>query len=1124
MRPIMPTTSPLSGPTANPSFPSHLPADTPFRLVDGIVRHECSEEEVDRLIQLHQREPLNHSNTPSWLTLLESGDAYTIPLVDGSHAVKVLYLHRSHLSRFASDHFTSLFDRVCRHLHRTTDCPGFLKYRQELSSNRDWAGTAFTTSFTRANSFLVAPVAHSHHSSEKDEESSVARRVWLQQFNALVGDLSGALYRSILAPAYCDMLECRAEVTNPPCPGSSFQSNRFITSIQINCSHPDRQVSGTAGATHRDQHDDPLSFSVAFNASVIRSSTRLGHFLFPGLGCAAPLQAGGIILFSGVDLHRGMPIVVDARDQSVVPLGFAQETRLQVIAYPSFPILNGRMERSMPTTQEAHERRNPTTYNLVEHSLAAFGSNDARDRWNERESVRELVNNLQLHHGRTDALDLPAFYRTLFPHAPPPTYQHLHVSGQRLGRDGLRVQMDQRLMTLNRTFHSCRFHRRLDDDQTSRKRQKQQDVNQPTQDDDDDATEDELVDDSLDRMAPPMGSDMITRQGLPVDARIVSQANGRTPPKLSSPRTVGIPQTDFAQPHLVALLDRSGLDMCHAEVVSLVRQTLSERSQASQVSEASRAQSPWRCSAGEEDVALPNLVAFSVFAADWFLRSALQTYGRRTLIAQGLVSTLNFWATWLDCLSRLVGASLHPSDRALASRLYAFMSQSPTGQLGSWFYRLEVSNFLRALGDVVTSPDRYEMVELCWTGVEPMSLLEQRRHQMHVLDLLWWVIFVEPIISRLTDLIRSRPPSRRSATFSGLLTRPTYDQRRVGICRLALLVEIVRRFDEGWPSQVFCLFRLPWLLRFVYVDLPRHLHTRTITLNTIRLVATTLTDPSSTYRHQLDDAAREWRRLDPVDPNFASRHRCTPAAWPSLLDASMSPLYGGLLGLDESPLSASITSTSSLPTNASTIALVMAMEIIVRAGYWSVHHPAHERSPLDAAVRRYVEAYLQPSVSAFVRDKFQPYRAEGPSFARARPLFIPVPTQSLEQGRLGLSRYCAARSFAWGKPEILEHVALCSSDAAFFQIGRMDGFKRGFWVNSVYGEHRWNVIDHVKVEEAWPTLIDALQNLLCLGGPPAPSGPVPFACVLRSFGQVSPRPRFQNVARVIRLQPSGLIP
>lgn len=59
----------------------------------------------------------------------------------------------------------------CRHLHGTADAPGFLKYRPELGSNRDGAGTAFTTSFTRANSFLDAPVAHSHHSSEKDEES-----------------------------------------------------------------------------------------------------------------------------------------------------------------------------------------------------------------------------------------------------------------------------------------------------------------------------------------------------------------------------------------------------------------------------------------------------------------------------------------------------------------------------------------------------------------------------------------------------------------------------------------------------------------------------------------------------------------------------------------------------------------------------------------------------------------------------------------------------------------------------------------------------------------------------------------------------------------------------------------
>ena len=487
------------------------------------------------------------------------------------------------------------------------------------------------------------------------------------------------------------------------------------------------------------------------------------------------------------------------------------------------------------------------------------------------------------------------------------------------------------------------------------------------------------------------------------------------------------------------------------------------------------------------------------------------------------MSLLNFWTAWLDRLPRLCGGPPpNHLDPALLDQLHVFMSQSPTGQPGSWTYRLDVSNFLRNLGDLVVPLNSYEVVELAWTGADPLTPAERRRYETDVMDLLWWVIFVDPVMHHLTSLIRAGQPTP-GPRFSGVLTKPLYHQRQIDMRRLALLVEIARRFGESWPTQIFCLFRSEWLLRFLFCNLPRHLRQQRFTLDAIRLVAMTLADPALPYRHQLDDAAHQLNHLDPADDDFVSRHSCIPMSWPSLLDASMSPLRRARLGLVEShpSSSSSVPSTPSSPANASIAPLVTAMETIVLAGHWSVHHPGHESSP-DAAIRRYVEAYLLPSVSPLIRDKFQPYRADGPSFARARPIFTPVPTQGLEQGRLWLTRYCAARSFAWGKPEILEHVARCSSDAAFFEIARMDAFKHGFWANLVYGEHRWNAIEHAKVEEAWPALIDALQNLLHLGGPPPSSGPVPFARVLQSFGQGSRGSR--TVARVVRLQPSGLIP
>lgn len=84
--------------------------------------------------------------------------------------------------------------------------------------------------------------------------------------------------------------------------------------IQVNSSTPEAQVAGVAGSTHRDGADDPMSFSISINASVLRPSTSLGYFLFPTLRCIVPLEPGSIMMFSGVEYHRGMQIKVDPED------------------------------------------------------------------------------------------------------------------------------------------------------------------------------------------------------------------------------------------------------------------------------------------------------------------------------------------------------------------------------------------------------------------------------------------------------------------------------------------------------------------------------------------------------------------------------------------------------------------------------------------------------------------------------------------------------------------------------------------------------------------------------------------------------------------------------------------
>ncbi|KAI9789606.1 MAG: hypothetical protein M1816_005915 [Peltula sp. TS41687] len=232
-------------------------------------------------------------------------------------------------------------------------------------------------SFATANNFLVAPVEHTA-SGQTGEEI----KAWLKTFNGLAGEFEGQFMRAILSPPYVRLLEYRADLINRPCPGSSFRVNRCFTSIQINCSTLSMQLAGTAGHTHQDAADDLVAFSVSFNASVLRSNTRIGLFLFPTLGCAVPLTLGAIMLFSGGEFHSGMPLMPDADDISEVPHENKEETKLNLILYPRLGIFNGRVERSTPTTLEDHpDQRNPTSYNLHKHSRVAFGFDNTCQAW-----------------------------------------------------------------------------------------------------------------------------------------------------------------------------------------------------------------------------------------------------------------------------------------------------------------------------------------------------------------------------------------------------------------------------------------------------------------------------------------------------------------------------------------------------------------------------------------------------------------------------------------------------------------------------------------------------------------------------------------------------------------------
>ncbi len=146
---------------------------------------------------------------------------------------------------------------------------GFEYHKPKMASNHDGHGTTFTTTFTATNSFLVTPVAHCGLNLNKPDDCK-PHHDWLQKFNGLTGDFTSNLLNCVFSPEFQTILKNHGDITNPPCPGNTPGLNRYITSIQVNSSTVDKHVQGLASNTYQDRGDDPLSFSISFNCSVLR--------------------------------------------------------------------------------------------------------------------------------------------------------------------------------------------------------------------------------------------------------------------------------------------------------------------------------------------------------------------------------------------------------------------------------------------------------------------------------------------------------------------------------------------------------------------------------------------------------------------------------------------------------------------------------------------------------------------------------------------------------------------------------------------------------------------------------------------------------------------------------------
>jgi hypothetical protein len=159
--------------------------------------------------------------------------------------------------------------------------------------------------------------------------------------------------------------------------------------VQVNCSGK-IPLGGTAGDTHRVGEDDPLSYSVAVHASVLREGSEQGVMLFPSLRCAVRLRPGLVLVFQDIEPHRVTPLVPSHDLTAPLPPGYDDDTRIVCILYPKRDILNATRPRALPENERALAQVLQAPASLVEDSLASFGSRCQQSRWTKHEMLHSM--------------------------------------------------------------------------------------------------------------------------------------------------------------------------------------------------------------------------------------------------------------------------------------------------------------------------------------------------------------------------------------------------------------------------------------------------------------------------------------------------------------------------------------------------------------------------------------------------------------------------------------------------------------------------------------------------------------------------------------------------------------
>ena len=351
---------------SNPLFNSSLPA--PFHELKQFLPQKSaySRAELESIRVAFGTKTFNPNDYPQ-ITVAKSGVPYVrqLDIEDGEDC--------SMLKVFAIDYSDCPLDVKLRidqlksHVQGiyAFDKPqsGFMRVKDLMSGNRDGPGTAFTTSLTLYNSWCVAPVAHSVE--KEDADNRVPK--WVKTFHILLGNLAQSAMPKFMSQEYIQFCNTRKTIVNSPCFGSSYDTQSYFSSAQVNCSNGEIHVGGKAGDVHTDTQDCKASYSMSVNLSVVRSSSNLGYFWFPNLDLIIPVKPQQIIIFQGIEEHTGTPLIIDKTDKSVLPLGYPNDVRFNIIAYPKAGIINGTSPRNLNSTISDASKAN-----LYQHALPHF--------------------------------------------------------------------------------------------------------------------------------------------------------------------------------------------------------------------------------------------------------------------------------------------------------------------------------------------------------------------------------------------------------------------------------------------------------------------------------------------------------------------------------------------------------------------------------------------------------------------------------------------------------------------------------------------------------------------------------------------------------------------------------